>query len=63
MLRLQSDCLDCSLIAEIEKVPQLTYTCPNPPQGVRLQSPQSNCILHNQTAMQEDCSLIAEIAV
>ena len=63
MLRLQSDCLDCSLIAEIAKVPQLTYTCPNPPQGVRLQSPQANCNLHNQTAMQEDCSLIAEFAV
>ena len=30
---------------------------------IRLQSPQSNCNLHNQTAMQEDCSLIAEIAV
>ena len=54
---------DCSLIAEIAKVPQLTYTCPNPPQGVRLQSPQSNCNLNNQTAMQEDCSLIAEIAL
>merc|ERR1712012_507808 len=26
---------DCSLIAEIANVPQLTYTCPNPPQGVR----------------------------
>ena len=24
---------DCSRIAEIAKVPQLTYTCPNPPQG------------------------------
>ena len=35
MLRLQSDCLDCSLIAEIEKVPQLTYTHPGPQQGVR----------------------------
>ena len=30
---------------------------------IRLQSPQSNCNLHNQTAMQEDCSLIADIAV
>ena len=63
LLRLQSDCWDCSLIAEIAKVPQLTYTCPNPPQGVRLQSPQWNCNLYNQTAMHEDCSLNAEIAV
>ena len=62
LLRLQSDCWDCSLIAEIAKVPQLTYTCPNPPQGVRLQSPQWNCNLYNQTAMHEDCSLNAEIA-
>ena len=68
MLRLQSDCLDCSLIAEIAKVPQLTYTCPNPPQGVRhvarcftliaeiavwLLRLQSDCW---------DCSPIAEIA-
>ena len=30
---------------------------------IRLQSPQSNCNLHNQTSMKEDCSLIAEIAV
>ena len=30
LLRLQSDCWDCSLIAEIAKVPQLTYTCPGP---------------------------------
>ena len=28
MLRLQSDCLDCSLIAEIAKVSQLTYGAP-----------------------------------
>ena len=35
MLRLQSDCLYCSLSAEIAKVPQLTYTCPGAQQGVR----------------------------
>merc|ERR1712102_125018 len=67
---LQSDCGDCSLITEIAKVLQLTYTV-GQSHGVsvtaistiQLQSPQSNCNLHNPTAMQEDCSLIVEIAV
>ena len=57
LLRLQSDCWDCSLIAEIAKVPQLTYTV-GQSHGVsvtaistiQLQSLQSNCNLHNQTA-------------
>ena len=61
---------DCSLIAEIAKVPQHTYTV-GQSHGVsetaistiQLQSPQSNCNLCNPTAMQEDCSLIVEIAV
>ena len=55
---LQSDFGDCSLIAEIAKVPQLTYTV-GQSHGVsvtaistiQLQSPQSNCNLHNPTAI------------
>ena len=31
--------------------------------AIHVQSPQLNCNLHNQTAMQEDFSMIAEIAV
>ena len=33
--RLQSDCRDCALIADIAEIQQLTYTCPNPPHGFR----------------------------
>ena len=67
--RLQSDCGDCSLIAEIAEIKQLTYTYPNPPYGLRhvarcfiliaeialwLLRLQSNC---------GDCTLITEIAI
>ena len=66
--RLQSDCGDCSLIAEIAEIQQHTYTCPNTPFGLRhvarcfiliveialwLLRRQSNCGY---------CTLITEIA-
>ena len=61
---------DCSLIAEIalwllrlQRFSNLHIQLVNPTASQWLQSPQSNCNLHNQTAMQEDCSLIAEIAL
>ena len=62
LLRSQSDCGDCTLIAEIAKVPQLTYgaTTLHKDSGMLrgvlfwLQRLQSDCW---------DCSLIAEIAV
>ena len=50
-IRLQSQQSDCNLTNKTAISP------------IRLQSPQLNCNLHNQTAMQEDWSLIAEIAV